>query len=70
MSGHWFSDKDGKKKEWSAAAVMQGRPLQLELVEAPPGVKMGFTFECLGLPVWIVSYKCGPAEQLPQNDPF
>ena len=35
--GRWFNDKEGKKKEWSAAAVMQGHPLQLELVEAPPG---------------------------------
>lgn len=36
--GYWFSKSDGLKKEWSVQAVMQGLPLQLELVEAPAGV--------------------------------
>ena len=35
--GHWFDAKEGRKKEWSAAAVMQGQPQALELVEAPAG---------------------------------
>jgi hypothetical protein len=35
--GSWFSKKDGMKKEWSVDAVLQGIPLQLELVEAPSG---------------------------------
>ena len=35
--GQWFNAKEGKRKEWSVAGIMQGKPMQLELVEAPAG---------------------------------
>jgi len=37
--GQWFNAKEGKKKEWSVAGVMQGKQMPLELVEAPAGMK-------------------------------
>jgi hypothetical protein len=37
--GYWFDQTEGMKKEWSVRAAMEGAPMQLELVEAPAGVR-------------------------------